>query len=135
MTEKTSFPADHILAAARLADEQKATDIVVLDMRKVCSFTDGFLIATCDSTPQMRGLAQRIERNLREEGPRPLGTSGYDSTAWLVLDYGDFLVHLFSREARMYYKLDNLWKDAPRVEWTPAPPKATDKEIPDHTAT
>ena len=83
----------------------------------MCNFADYFVIATCNSTLQLRGLGHKIERELRESGVRPFKVAGYDTTTWIVQDYGDVVVHLFSVEAREHYRLENLWRDAPRIDW------------------
>ena len=102
---------------AWLADEQKARDIAVLDVRNVCNFTDYFVVATCDSTPQLRALGHKVQRHLREKGVRPYAVAGYETTTWIVEDYGDVVLHLFSPAARDYYEFERLWNDAARVEW------------------
>lgn len=105
---------------ARLADEQKGMDIQILDVTQTCNFTDFFVIVTCNSAPQLRGIGQKIERALREEHVRPFATAGYDTSSWVVLDYADVVVHLLSREARDYYQLERLWIEASRVDWMAA---------------
>jgi ribosome-associated protein len=105
------------LAIARLADENKADNIVVLRVGGVCSFTDYFVVATCASSLQLRGLGHKIERHLREYGVRPFKVAGYETTTWIVQDFGDVVVHLFSVEARDHYRLEKLWRDAPRIDW------------------
>lgn len=102
---------------ARLADENKAGQIRILDVSRFCNFTDIFVIATCGSSLQLRSLGRRIEKELREEGERPISCAGYDTTSWVVLDYADVVVHLFSAEAREYYRIDRLWRDGVEVDW------------------
>lgn len=113
---------------ARCCDDQKAAGIVVLDMTGVCGFTDAFVVATCNSTTHLRGLAQRIERLLRNAGHRPIHTSGADASNWTVLDYADLVVHLFTAEGRDYYRLENLWDKATPIDWRD---EAADIEMPD----
>jgi ribosome-associated protein len=102
--------------AARAAGEKKATDIVVLDLRKIASFTEYFVISSGASTRQVAAIAEAIEDGLRKEGKRPLHTEGYSSAEWILLDYGDFIVHVFSNAARRFYDLERLWRDAGRVD-------------------
>lgn len=102
--------------AARAAGEKKATDIVVLDLKKVASFTEYFVICSGASTRQVAAIAEAVEENLRKAGKRPLHTEGYSSAEWILLDYGDFIVHVFSNSARRFYDLERLWRDAGRIE-------------------
>ena len=121
MSEKTTTEsmtaAGKALACARLADDQKARDVRVLDLQGVCDFADFFVVATCGSSLQLRGLAGRVERDLRAQGERPLSVVGRDTTPWVLLDYGDVVVHLFSAAAREYYGLENIRADASDVDW------------------
>lgn len=108
-------PKEKAIAIAHLADEQKAADIRILDVSKICNFTDVFVIATCASALQLRSLGHKIERRLREQGVRPISVVGYDTTRWVVADYGDVVVHLLSPDAREYYRIDRLWRDGRRI--------------------
>lgn len=105
--------------AARIADEMKAENIAVLDVTGICNFTDCFLVLSCGSSLQLRGVAHKIERALREHGIRAISSSGYNTTGWIVLDYGDVVIHLFHPETRGYYRLESLWADAKKVKWNP----------------
>lgn len=102
--------------AARTADAMKNENIVVLDVTGLCNFTDYFVVATCSASTLLRGTAHRIERDLREAGERPFADN-LASTAWMLLDYGDLVVHLFTPEARKYYRLEELWEGAKICEW------------------
>jgi len=104
------------LAIARIADENKASDIRILDVGRLCNFTDIFVIATCASAPQLRAVGHKIERRMREAGDRAISAVGYETTSWVVADFGDVVVHLFSPEAREYYRLDRLWRDGKGIE-------------------
>lgn len=79
-----------------------------------------FVIATGTSRPHIQALAERIEELLKLSGRAPLRDEGLPEAEWVLIDYGDFIVHLFQPEARDYYDLERLWRDAPRVEWVPA---------------
>lgn len=112
----TLEPEDLVMIAAHAASEKKATDRVLLDLRKIASFTEFFLICTGASTRQVQAISNAIEETLRKDGKRPLHIEGYSSAEWILLDYGDFIVHIFSPASRRFYDLERLWRDAPRVE-------------------
>ncbi len=112
----TIEPEDAVLVAAHAAGEKKATDRVLLDLRTVASFTDFFLICTGASTRQVQAISNAIEETLRKNGKRPLHIEGYSSAEWILLDYGDFIVHVFSPASRRFYDLERLWRDAGRAE-------------------
>ena len=111
-------PEDAVMIAAHAASEKKATDLVLLDLREIASFTEFFLICTGASTRQVQAISNAIEDTLRKCGKRPLHIEGYSSAEWILLDYGDFIVHVFSPASRRFYDLERLWRDAPRVEVT-----------------
>lgn len=100
------------LRAAALAEEKKATDIAVLHVGKLCSFTDYFVICSGQSSLQLKAIADSVEVGLKEEGSVPLAVDGRGLASWVVLDYGDVIVHIMSEEARSYYALEHLWGDA-----------------------
>src|SRR5262245_44749979 len=102
---------DAVMAAVRAAGEKKASEIVVLDLRKVASFTDYFVLCNGASTRQVQTIADFIEKQLRQAGRRPLHAEGYSRAEWILLDYGDFVVHTFSVAARRFYDLERLWRD------------------------
>jgi ribosome-associated protein len=102
--------------AARAAGDKKATDIVILDLRQIASFTEYFVICTGASTRQVQAISNEVEERLRKVNKRPLHIEGYSSAEWILLDYGDFIVHVFSSSARRFYDLERLWRDAARVE-------------------
>lgn len=105
------------LAAARVAEENRGRDIVVLDMRELTSMFDYFVIATGSSRRQLHAMSEEIDRVLEQElGDRRLGVEGYNESRWILLDYGDVVVHLFDDEARKFYNLEELWCDARRVQ-------------------
>jgi len=104
-----------VTIAARAASDKKATDLVVLDLRKAASFTEYFLICTGASTRQVQAVSNAIEEGLLKSGKRPLHIEGYSSAEWILLDYGDFIVHVFGPASRRFYDLERLWRDAPRV--------------------
>ena len=105
-------------ALARLADENKAEDIVVLDLTKLTSMTDYFVICTGTSTRQIRAVADFVEEYGQELGQRPYSRAGYQTAQWVLIDYVDVVVHIFDQEHRHYYDLELMWGDAPRIDWT-----------------
>jgi ribosome-associated protein len=110
---------DAVMIAAHAASDKKATDLVVLDLRKVASFTEYFVICTGTSTRQVQAISDAVEEALRKNGKRPLHIEGYSSGEWILLDYGDFIAHVFGAASRRFYDLERLWRDAPRVEIKP----------------
>jgi ribosome-associated protein len=104
--------------AAEAASSKKAIDPVVLAVGDVLAITDHFVIASASNPRQVRTIAEEIERQISSAGgPKPLRTEGFDDLRWVLLDYGDFVVHVFLDEARRYYELERLWSDVPRVSW------------------
>jgi ribosome-associated protein len=104
------------LLCRELADNRKAEDIVVLDMREISSITDYFVIASGTSEPHLRAISDEIMDKLREEHQvRPRAVDGSLHAAWLVLDYFDVIVHIMKNDVRERYNLEGLWGDAPRV--------------------
>jgi ribosome-associated protein len=102
---------------ARVADENKARDVLVLDMRNITPLYDFFVLATASSRRQMHSIAEEIDDAMKAEGERRLGIEGYEASKWIVQDYGDVVVHIFDPHSRGYYDLENLWADAPHVDW------------------
>ena len=108
---------ERAVLCARVASDHKARDITVLDMRGVTPLYDFFVIATGSSRRQIHTLAEEVDAALRAAGDRRLAIEGYESSKWVVQDYGDIVVHLFDAPTREYYNLEDLWADAPRVDW------------------
>lgn len=103
--------------AIRSADDKKAVSMVGLDLREIASFTEFFFIASGTNPRQVQAIADEITEKLREEHRRrPTRVEGYSKAEWILLDYGDFVIHLFDKEARDFYDLERLWRDARRVE-------------------
>jgi ribosome-associated protein len=103
---------------ARISHDNKSEDVAVLDLRGISSVTDFVVIATGTSDRQGRAVADRVIEYGKKMGERPFGFSGYESAAWILLDYVDVVFHIFGRAYREYYDLELLWGDAPRVKWT-----------------
>jgi len=105
------------LACRELADNKKAEDIVILDVRELSSVTDYFVIASGTSEPHLRAITDEIADRLREDyDTRPLAIDGTSQSAWVVLDFFDVIVHVMHRDVRKRYDLETLWGDAPRVK-------------------
>lgn len=102
--------------AIRAAEDKKAVDLTVLDLRKAAGFTDYFLICSGTNPRQIRAIADAVLEALKAEGVSPAHVEGYDRSEWILLDYFDFVVHVFAPETRMFYGLERLWGSAERVE-------------------
>ncbi len=106
------------IEAARAADDKSAADVVVLEVGPVMAVCGWFVIASGSNTRLVRTVAEAVEEQVAAAGgPRPLRTEGFDDLRWVLLDYGDFVVHVFSDEARKFYDLERLWSDVTRVDW------------------
>jgi len=107
---------DRVERAAELAMERKAADVVALDLRGISSATDLFLIGSGNSDIQVRAIAEHVIDELKKEGARPSHVEGMEGGRWVLIDYFDFVVHVFHPQARDFYQLEALWGDAPRIE-------------------
>ena len=117
------------LAAARVAEENRGQNIVVLDTRELTPVFDFFVIATGTSRRQLHAMSEEIDRVLEKElGDRRLGIEGYVDSRWILLDYGDVVIHLFDPDARDDYSLEQLWTDARRVPYPVGPRAAATPE-------
>lgn len=101
---------------ARVADDAKAEDVVVLDVRGLSSFTDFFVIMSGRSTRHVQALAESLENELRSKRIKTSRTEGLQEGTWVLLDFGEVVVHVFYHEQRDFYDLEGLWHDAPRLE-------------------
>ncbi len=106
--------AKHVKVSVEASREKKAEDIMVLDLRDISSFTDYFVIMQGNSKRQNIAIYEGVEKALKDRNIRPLSIEGRENAEWVLMDYGDFIVHIFSKEAREYYSLEKLWGDAPR---------------------
>jgi ribosome-associated protein len=120
----TTTPAEldeRVRLALHAASEKKAHDLVVLDLREVASFTDYFVIASGTNVRQVQAVADAVQEQLRKQlRVKPARVEGYNSAEWVLLDYGDFIFHVFEEKSRRFYDLERLWRDAARV---PLPPE------------
>lgn len=108
----------HARICARIADDNRARDILLLDLRGATPLVDFFVIATAASRRQSNAIAIEIDHEMKRVGERKLGIEGSEEGRWTLIDYGDFVVHIFSEDARVYYALEEIWGDAPRLDWS-----------------
>jgi ribosome-associated protein len=108
-------PASRVRQAVLAAEDRKAINLKVLHLEKVSDFTDYFVIASGASERQVQAIADHVLERLRAEGVRPLHVEGYQRGQWVLLDFGDLVVHVFQEEPRRFYALERLWGDAPDV--------------------
>jgi ribosome-associated protein len=102
--------------AVGAAEDKKAEDLVVLDLKKAGGFTDYFVICSGSNPRQIRAIADGVMDSLATNGTEPAHVEGYERSDWVLIDYFDFIVHVFARETRMFYGLERLWGNAERVE-------------------
>ena len=116
MDNNTPMDSPELASLCREAAlEKKADEIVLLDMRGISSFCDFFLICNGTSEPHLKAIAGSVEMRLKEHGRMPRGRDGVYSSHWVVVDYGDVVVHVFRADVRHHYALERLWGDAKRV--------------------
>lgn len=113
---KRSLPKE-VKMAVKTSQDKKAEKIVILDLKGISSFTDFFVIMQGNSKRQNVAIYESVEQELKREKVRPLSVEGKGNAEWILMDYGSFIVHIFSIEAREYYLLEKLWGDAPRLEY------------------
>ena len=106
--------------AVRAAEDKKADNLTVLDLRKAAGFTDYFVLASGHNARQVRAIADAVVDALSAQGVKPSHVEGYDRSEWILLDYFDFIVHVFAPETRLFYGLERLWGNAERVELSQA---------------
>lgn len=108
-------------ACARVADDYRGTDTVVLNLTSVTRIADYFVITTATSRRQMHAIADESSRMMRKTGSQRIGTEGYDGDTWVLQDYGDVVIHVFNPETRTLYDLEHLWADAEKIDWQSVP--------------
>lgn len=116
-TPESAVAFERAFLCARVAAENKARDVIVLDMRPVTPLYDFFVLATGSSRRQIHTIAEEVDAAMHTEGDARRNIEGYRSSKWVVQDYGDVVVHVFDSDARSYYALEELWADAPRLDW------------------
>lgn len=112
---KTPRLPKQVRIAIEAAAQKQALDMVVLDLRKAAGFTDYFVICTGANPRQIKAIADGIEEALAQEGAKPSHVEGYERSEWVLLDYFDFIVHIFAREPRVFYGLERLWGNAEHI--------------------
>ena len=124
-TDKTTTTADladfdeRIRRTLNAAAEKKALDLTVLDLREIASFTDFFVIATGTNRRQVQAISDEVVEQLKRGGTRAARVEGYQTAEWILVDYGDFVVHVFDDKARRFYDLERLWREARRFDISP----------------
>lgn len=117
---RKSVPDDETadaLIVARIADDFRGADILLLDMRKITPIVDFFVIATASSKRQMKALAEETDVVMKKRGSARRGAEGEGESVWMLRDYGHVVLHVFTPEGRQLYALENLWADAPQIDW------------------
>lgn len=112
-------PPPSWLACVRAAESRKSTDVRVLDLRPLTSFADFFVLCNGGNQRQIQAICDEVLRVMKLRGERPISLEGYDNAEWILADFGDLLVHIFSEKSRKYYDLDRLWRDAENVDVPP----------------
>jgi ribosome-associated protein len=103
------------IEAAQAALDKKAKDMVVLELKDLTIIADYFVVCSGESTTQVKAIVENVEKKLREYGQKPMGIEGLNTARWVLMDYGDVIVHVFEEETRAYYELEKFWLDAPRI--------------------
>jgi ribosome-associated protein len=107
-----------VVSAARAADTKTDEPTVVLDVGEVLAITNWFVVTSGRNPRQVKTIAEEVERAVADQGgPRPVRIEGLDTLEWVLIDYGDFVVHVFHEDVRRYYELERLWADVPRLSW------------------
>lgn len=102
---------------AKIADDYRGKDTLVLDMTEITPIVDYFVLTTGTSRRQMHAVAEEADRVMEEQGSRRMGIEGYRQSTWILQDYGDVVLHVMTAETRAAYDLEHLWADAPRIDW------------------
>ncbi len=111
------------VAAAQTAEDNRGQDIVVLDLRELTCIFDFFVIATGSSRRQIHAMSEEIDHKLEDElNDERMGIEGYAESRWILLDYGTVVIHLFDKETREYFALEEMWAEAPKIDWSPRQP-------------
>lgn len=118
LTERQQASRELACLAAQACEDLKGKETIVLDMTPVTPIVDFFIVTTATSGRQMRAIAEEVEQLMKSRGSRPrIGVEGRESETWILQDYGDLVLHVFSPEGRDLYDLEHLWADAPHVDW------------------
>lgn len=117
LIEKALSTLDIAKLCASAADDKKAGDIIILEVAKLTSFADYFVICSAPSDRQVQAITNNVQDVLREHGMRALGIEGMETSSWVLADFGDVIFHCFTDAAREYYDLEGFWIDAPRISF------------------
>jgi ribosome-associated protein len=115
--ERLARALEHARVCARIAEDNRGKDILLLDLRTATPLVDYFVIITATSRRLTNAIAEEIDKEMKRRGDFKLGLEGSEEGRWTLIDYGDFVVHVFSAEARAYYQLEEIWGDAPHLDW------------------
>jgi ribosome-associated protein len=115
--------------AVRAAEDKKASDIVVLDLRKAAGFTDHFVICSGQNSRQIRAIADGVMEALADSGSKAAHVEGYDRSEWILIDYFDFIVHVFAPETRLFYGLERLWGNAEQIDVASPAVRSTGRRV------
>jgi ribosome-associated protein len=107
---------ERLIGALRAASDKKAVNSIVLDLRDVTEFTDFFIITSGTNVRQVQAISDGISEDLKLIDARPIRIEGYNTAEWILMDYGDFVVHIFEEKSREFFDLERLWRDAKRVQ-------------------
>jgi ribosome-associated protein len=119
MTASSTTSSERAQMAARAADDKQGRDILVLDVGDIIGIVDTFVITSASNTRLVRTIVDEVEKQLHERaGVKPRAVEGLDDLTWVLIDYGDLVVHVFLDETREFYSLERLWSDAARIPWS-----------------
>jgi ribosome-associated protein len=133
--ERVKVARERAAICARIADDNRGKEILLLDLRAVTPLVDFFVIVTANSRRQSHAIASEIDQEMKRLGEYKLGIEGSEEGRWILMDYGDFVVHLFSAEARTYYALEEIWGDAPHLDWQASGPESATSGQPEDRLT
>src|SRR6267143_3878399 len=120
---------ERIRLTLNAAWEKKALDLTVLDLRDIASFTDWFVIATGTNRRQVQAISDEVVEQLKRNGTRAARVEGYQTAEWILVDYGDFVVHVFDEKARRFYDLERLWRESKRQELPSGPASGVNSSL------
>ena len=120
----STTPRQLALLAAEVCDEKKAKEIVVLDVRKITTISDYFIVCSTSNERQARAIADDLRVRMKEIGKREMGVEGLEDARWVLQDFGDIVLHIFHESQREFYDIEGLWADAKQVRWKKAPKKS-----------
>jgi ribosome-associated protein len=129
MPERVAKALERATICARIADDNRAKDVLLLDLREATPLLDFFVIATAATRRQANSIGFEIDADMKKIHEHKLGMEGVEEGSWILIDYGDFVVHIFTPESRSYYALEEVWGDAPHLDWRdPGGPKPAQAE-------